>query len=212
MSKNVSGADNPQGSPLVLEFQNYDPSETTRQAPSSKVEVIAYLSGAAHDASLNKKRRVRFVQKEKKWLKILQLFLRKINYNSWIYKEGKDRDLYVLETLCQEINFSFDPLNKSIEEKIFYVKGFFDAEGGVPRNGKRFYVQFAQKSYKKIEQIKKSLDELGISTGKIHNPSKNIDPNYWRIFVRTKSHKRFAKIVGSLHPIKSVILLERMVI
>ncbi len=65
MSKNVSGADNPQGSPLTI-LDSYDPSETTRRAPSTKKEIIAYLNGVAHDASLNKKRRIRFVQKEKK--------------------------------------------------------------------------------------------------------------------------------------------------
>ncbi len=210
MSKNVFGADNPQGSPLAS--NSYDPSETTRRAPSTNGEIIAYLNGAAHDASLNKNKRIRFVQKEREWLELLKSLLSKIDYNSWIYREGKNRNLFALETLCKNIDFNFDPSGLSVRKKLFYVKGFFDAEGGVPRNGKRFYIQFAQKSYKKIERIKNILDELGIDCGKIHNPSKNINPNYWRIFVRSNSHRRYAKIVGSLHPIKSKILVERMVI
>jgi intein-encoded DNA endonuclease-like protein len=210
MSKNVSGADNPQGSPLTV--KSYDPSETTRRAPSTKGEIIAYLNGAAHDASLNKKRRIRFVQKEKEWLETLKSLLEKIEYNSWIYKEGKNRNLFTLETLCKEIDFGFSPSNLSLKEKIFYVKGFFDAEGGVPRNGKRFYIQFAQKSYEKIKWIKSILEESGINCGKIHNPSKNVNPEYWRILVGVNGHRKFAKVVGSLHPIKSEILVERMVI
>jgi intein-encoded DNA endonuclease-like protein len=212
MSKNVSGADNPQGSPLIPINRDYDPSETTRRAPSTKGEIVAYLNGAAHDASLNKGNRIRFVQKEKEWLETLQSFLKKINCNSWIYKEGKERNLFALETLCKEIDFVFNPSNLCIKEKSFYVKGFFDADGGIPRNGKRFYIQFAQKSYEKIEWIKNILKELGINCGRIHNPSKDVNPNYWRIFVRIESHKKFAKVVGSLHPIKSAILVVRMVI
>jgi len=40
MSKNVAGADNQQGSPLIYKLVNYDPSETTRRAPFSKKEIV----------------------------------------------------------------------------------------------------------------------------------------------------------------------------
>ncbi len=145
-------------------------------------------------------------------MELLQSFLREIDCNSWVYKEGKNRNLFALETLCEYVDFDFNPSNLSAEEKLFYVKGFFDAEGGVPRNGKRFYIQFAQKSYRKIERIRDILNEFRINCGKIHNPSEKVDPDYWRIFIRSDSHKKFIKVVGSLHPIKSVILVERMVI
>ena len=101
MSENVSGADNQQGSPLSV-INGYDPSETTRRAPFflKKKIIIAYLQGALHDASFNKNHRFRFSQKGKEWLLVLQFLFKKIGYNSWIYKEGQNRDVYVLETLA----------------------------------------------------------------------------------------------------------------
>lgn len=120
--------------------------------------------------------------------------------------------MYVLETLCKELDFSFNPKNLSKEEKVAYLKGFFDAEGGVPHNGGRFYVQLVQKNLPKIELIKKLLIELGIKSGKIHNPSKRIDPDYWRIFILADSYKKFANLIGSLHPIKSDIFRKRVMI
>ena len=70
-----------------------------------------------HDASLNKKRRVRFAQKYREWLETLQCLLKTAGSNSWIYKEGKDRNVYVLETVCADLHFDFDPLNLSTEQQ-----------------------------------------------------------------------------------------------
>ncbi|MFW5853612.1 MAG: LAGLIDADG family homing endonuclease [Patescibacteria group bacterium] len=214
MSDNVLSAGNQQGSRRNIDMQyTVDPSETTRRSPltNGKGEIIAYIQGAMHDASLNKKKRIRIVQKHKDWLIIIQKLLININVNSWIYKEGKDRDVYCLETVTKELKFSFNPdLLKDLNEKKFYLKGFFDAEGGIPRNGKRFYIQLTQKDLKKIKIIKNMLNSLGIESGKIHNPSRKIDPEYWRIFISTKSHYRFISEIGSYHPIKSKIFNQRM--
>ena len=99
---------------------------------------------------------------------------------------------------------------ESTSEKTFYIKGFFDAERGVPHTRDRFYIQLVQKNFEKIEKIKSLLSDLKIESGKIHNPSKKVDPDYWRIFISTKHHKRFAEIVNSYHPVKSKIFCERM--
>ncbi len=213
MSDNVLSADNQQGSLPI--YYRYNPSETTRRTPFSwnREEILAYLHGAMHDASLNKKRRVQFVQKYLEWLEMIQNLLEFIKVKSWIYKEGKDRNLYVLETTCPELHFDFDPLIlNSRNVKIAYVRGFFDAEGGTPRNNKRFYIQLVQKDYKKIESLKKILSELGIYSGTIHNPSKKIDPNYWRIFISSRGYFDFVSKIGSYHPIKSKIFQEWMMI
>ncbi len=179
----------------------------------TKGEIIAYLHGAMHDASLNKKKRIRFCQKYQEWLEVIQDMLVEIGYQSWLYKEGKTRNLYVLETLCPELSFSFDPAKiRHNNEKKAYVKGFFDAEGGVPRNGKKFYIQLVQKDKKKMEIIKAMLSSLGIQSGKVHNPSKFVDPDYWRIFVATKHHKEFASLVGSFHPVKGNVFKVRKMI
>lgn len=212
MSDNASSAVNQQGS---LHQLVDDPSETTRRPPVgvNREEILAYLQGAMHDASLNKGKRIRFAQKYREWLIILQRLLESIGARSWIYKEGKNRNLYVLETVCKDLDFNFDPgtLN-SKAQKISYIRGFFDAEGGMPKNGKRFYVQLVQKNKAKIELLKMFLSELGIKSGKIHNPSRRVDPDYWRVFIAADGHKEFARFIGSYHSVKEEIFRKRMMI
>jgi intein-encoded DNA endonuclease-like protein len=203
MSDKAFNAANQQGS-----RRRGDPSETTRQAPLIK----AYLLGALHDGTFSSNKRFRISQVGTDWLKILQELLRKLEYNSWIYKEGKDRRVYVLETLAKFLDFNFNPLElKSEEEKIGYIKGFFDAEGGIPRSEKaRFYIQLVQNDREKLVKIKELLDDLKIGTGKIHNPSQSVDPDYWRMYVLAKSQQTFLRKIGSWHPRKIRTLRKRM--
>lgn len=208
MSNKAIGADNQQA---TLIYKSEESSETIRQAPFLKRVFLAYLNGAIHDATLNKGKRVRFAQKEVLWLEKLKRLLTFCGYNSWIYKEGKNRNVYVLETLCKELSFNVNPtLLVTPEEKAAYLRGFFDAEGGIPRKRGRFYIQLVQKNYEKIAAIKKTLLDLGIASGRIHNPSKRVDPDYWRIFIPVSHHKLFAGRISSWHPIKAKIFKERM--
>jgi len=216
MSDNASSAANQQGSPLrsVVRRIADDPSETTRRAPFSQKEIESYLLGCLHDATFSSNKRHRFSQKGTEWLKILQNLFKQIGYNSWIYKEGRDRSVYVLETLASFLDISFDQKKLSDrKDKIGYVRGFFDAEGGIPHSKKdRFYIQLVQKNKQKLIKIKNILSELEISVGKIHNPSKRIDPDLWRMYVLNDSKDRFVKIIGSWHPKKISILRRRMMI
>jgi len=215
MSNKATSADNQQGSRHFVSYQpsaysrkqkatswklrKLDPSETTRRTPFSKKTIEAYLLGAIHDATFSSNKRYRFSQKGTEWLIFLQKLFKKIGYNSWIYKEGSDRDIYVLETFASFLNFSLNPLKlKSRTEKINYIRGFFDAEGGIPRNkNARFYIQLVQNDKSKLEKIKIILFNLGIETGKIHNPSKKVDPNYWRMYILSNSKNKFVRIIGS---------------
>jgi len=209
VSNNASGADNQQATPTWVG----ESSETTRQTPFTRAEILAYVHGAMHDGSLNKRKRVRIVQRYKAWLEMIQNLLQTIGIRSWIYREGKRRNLYALETVSRELDFRFDPSKlQTNREQMMYLRGFFDAEGGVPRNGKRFYVQLAQKDYAKMHAVKNMLKNIGIGSGILHNPSKRVDPDYWRIFIPAKHHYSFAKNIGSWHPVKSKILSERMMI
>lgn len=208
MSNKAVGADNQQA---TLIYKSGESSETIRQAPFLKREFLAYLNGAIHDATLNKGKRIRFAQKEVLWLEKLKGLLKFCGYNSWIYKEGKKRNVHVLETLCKELNFNVNPtLLATPEGKTAYLRGFFDAEGGIPHKAGRFYIQLVQKNYEKIAAIKKTLLDLGIASGRIHNPSKRVDPDYWRIFIPVGHHKLFAEKINSWHPVKARILEERM--
>ncbi len=163
----------------------------------------AYLLGALHDGTV-RKLTYRIVQKDREYIEFLVKEIQKLGFNAWMYKEGKTRNLYVAEF---SRNLLKDFVIESNQDKIDYIRGYFDAEGGVSRDPKvRYYLYFAQKNLKEIEQLKEWLEEFGIKCGTIHNPSKSIDPNYWRIFISVKSYKRFAQLIGSWHPVKSHFL------
>ena len=96
-------------------------------------------------------------------------------------------------------------------EKIAYVRGYFDAEGGTAHDGKvRFYLQFAEKNKVRLEKVRNLLEELGIECGRVHCPSPKADPDYWRFYIRANSYDKFIKTVGSWHPRKQKIFSNRM--
>lgn len=72
------------------------------------------------------------------------------------------------------------------------------------------YIQFSQKNRQELEQIKIILKKLGIISGKVHNPSQKVDPNYWRFFISRQSHQKFIRIIGSWHPRKEKILASHL--
>ncbi len=187
-------------------------SETIRRAPLVKRQVIkAYLFGAMHDGTI-RENRYRIAQKGTEWLRVIQSLLVSIDYKSWIYQEGRNRDVYILESVSPIFRESFDPgiLGDSKEIEAF-IRGFFDAEGGIPRSlTAKKYIQLVQKDYLKMVLLKELLTKLSISTGKIHNPSKRVDPNYWRLFVSMPSIPRFVSKVGSWHPRKHAIFQQWM--
>ncbi|MFI5271227.1 MAG: LAGLIDADG family homing endonuclease [Candidatus Saccharimonadales bacterium] len=123
LSDNQFRAENQQGR---LQMQSVEPSETTRQTPRV---TEAYLLGALHDGTYNVGRKThRFSQNDIRWLELLQECLEELGFRSWIYKEGKYRSVYVLETSAKFLSASFNPkyfVNE--DEKIAYIRGFFDA-------------------------------------------------------------------------------------
>ncbi len=162
-----------------------------------------YLLGALHDGTA-RKLTYRIVQKDREYIEFLLKGILSLGQKAWMYKEGKDRHLYVVEF---SKSFLKDVLITSSQDKIDYIRGYFDAEGGISRSPKvRYYIYFAQKNLNDLSEVKRYLEEFGIICGKIHNPSKQADPNYWRFFISIKSYKIFATIIGSWHPIKSHFL------
>ena len=180
-----------------------DPVETTRRllGNSNESELRMYILGALHDATYNKQHKTfRFSQSSEEWLRLVQVIITKLGYKGWIYKEGKDRFVWVLET-SMKIDQNQKPA--SDQDKIAYIRGYFDAEGGMPKNNNDFlYFQFSQKDKADLTQVKSWLEEIGIKCGKIHNPSKRVDNNYWRFFVSRISHRDFMETMGSWHPRK----------
>jgi hypothetical protein len=174
-----------------------DPVETTRwRLRMTK----AYLLGALHDGTV-RKLTFRIVAKEREYIEFLAQGIKHLGQKAWIYKEGKTRNLHTVEF---SRSFLKDFAVKTKSDKIDYIRGYFDTEGGISRNPKvRYYIYFAQKNLQDLEQLKQYLKGLGIVCGHTHNPSKAADSHYWRFFISCKSYERFAQLIGSWHPIKS---------
>lgn len=173
----------------------------------------SYLQGALHDGTRSIQHNThRISHKGTEWLSRLKRLLAEMGYKSWIYQEGKNRDVYVLETTAKFLDVDFDPdLLKTDDERIRYVRGYFDAEDGLPQSPEaRFYVQFTQKNRAELEKVKAILESLGVECGEVHNPSSHVDPDYWRFYVRASSHRTFAEVVGSWHPRKEAIFQRMM--
>lgn len=167
--------------------------------PTPKNLTIAYLLGVLHD-STERKTTYRISQKSEKFVRLIAQGIKNLGRKSWVYREGKTRDVYVVE-FSKSLLKGFRITTR--QDKVDYIRGYFDAEGGITKSTKvRYYIYFCQKDKKDLEQVKSYLEELSISCGAIHNPSKKVDPHYWRFYVLANSWKDFANKIGSLHPEK----------
>jgi DNA-binding transcriptional regulator WhiA len=165
----------------------------------------AYLLGALHDAT-EREYTYRLSQKDSQYVETIASIVGDLGFDAWTYQEGKSRDIYVAEFAKTVLN-GFEIT--STEEKRAYARGYFDADGSVPTDpSARFYVYFAQNDRADLRELKTYLAELDIETGTLHQPSADNAPEYWRFYVSTSSHERFAKEVGSSHPRKRQMLRE----
>ena len=132
----------------------------------------AYLQGAAHDATISRAHRtVRFGQADVRWLEVLKVLVEKLGRRSWCYREGRSRKLWILETsaavVAERSSFSRS------EERLAYARGYFDAEGGTPRDpSARFYLQFVQKNHGDISELRAMLEREGIVLWTAAQPSR----------------------------------------
>lgn len=181
--------------------------------PMSAADVKAYLQGALKDATRSALHGThRYGQSERAWLERIADLLGALGHRSWIYREGRDRNYWIVETSANFLSVSFDPSCLiGTRSGLAYVRGYFDADGGMPTSSQaRLYVQFCQKDRASLERVHEILQQEGIESGRIHNPSARVDPNYWRFFVRAKSHQDFLLRVGSWHPRKQAQIRARV--
>ena len=157
----------------------------------------AYLLGMAHDGT-SRQSTYRLATNSREFAEFLKNGIQTFSVGAWIYKEGKSRNLWIVEFPKKILK---DVIVRSREDKIEYIRGYFDAEGGIAKHSSvRYYLYFCQKDKKDLLQVREYLEELGIFCGVLHNPSKKVDPNYWRFYISAKSYVDFAQIIGSDHP------------
>jgi hypothetical protein len=214
-SENPTGADNQQGSRQRRPFDDcLTPQRLHAELLATGAKGLeAYLQGALHDGTASALHRThRFGQSDPVWLALLHDMLEILGFRSWSYREGAARRYWVLETTAPFLDVEYDARSLvGTREGLAYVRGYFDAEGGMPRSGlARLYLQFTQKSRASLEALVTILESWEIECGRIHNPSVTIDPDYWRVYVRSGSHQRFMSLVGSWHPRKRRQIATRM--
>jgi hypothetical protein len=189
----------------MTQGHGHEPSRVGHRRDYTRASQISkqYLLGLLHDAT-ERKTTYRIATKSKEFSDFLVKGIKKFEMSAWNYKEGKDRDLWITEfskSLLKNVKII------SKQDKIDYIRGYFDAEGGISKHSSvRFYIYFCQKNKKDLLEVKEYIEEIGIETGKIHNPSIKVDPNYWRFYVRAKSYLKFVKIISSSHPEKVTFL------
>ncbi len=214
-SENPSGADNQQGSPSRLPYGV----DVTPQRLHAELLAVgakgleAYLQGALRDGTHSALHHThRFCQSQEDWLDVLGMALSMLGHRSWKYREGRTRKLWVLETTAKFLALDFDPTPLiGTPNGLSYVRGYFDSDGGMPRNpDARMYVQLCQKDKASLERVAAILTSWNVECGRVHNPSVRVDPDYWRIFVRSRSHESFMRLVGSWHPVKRHQMNTRM--
>src|SRR5712691_1283873 len=88
----------------------------------------AYLVGALHDGTV-RERTIRICQREYAYVLFVKRLIEDMGWRAWVYREGKTRNLYVVEFSRAVLE---DSAIRSRLERIDYCRGYFDAEGGVP--------------------------------------------------------------------------------
>ncbi len=167
-------------------------------------ETVAYLFGALHDGYIytgkSKGKVAVFAQKERGWLETIKKMIAPYGKSAWIFKQMQ---IFILETKFAELfqPYGFDMFTD--EEKMAFISGFFDAEGGIPmKPGEaRSYIQFVQKKPEILGKIRNCLESKGIRCGILHMYDKGRS-DCWRFFVRADSLLRCIRALKSRHPSK----------
>ena len=189
----------------------------------------AYLLGALRDASVDvrkgKNYEIKIAQKNRKWLEILQKIIsKKFGYEGKITKHRGN--YYILritrKTVVEKIielaeittpqsrwNTPVIIKKQPLEIQKEYVKGFFDAEGGLPKNPKKWkYISFDQKIKEPLEFVRSILLKLGFKPTNL-----TLTSNVWQFRLTRKNDIiNFTLQIGSLHPdkIKKLHLLTKL--
>ncbi len=185
---------------------------------------VSYLAGALRDGTVDtrigKNYEIKIGQKEEKWLSETLKPIIENNFNVRVTVKNN-----LLRVTNKKFVFRIIELFKfktkgwntpevikqlSLEERKPYIMGFWDAEGGLPKNPKKCkraeqtYISFHQKELEPLEFIQKTLQDLGFITT---NMTKCKGAFEFRI-TRKNEILRFIKEIGTKHPDKQKRLNE----
>ena len=182
---------------------------------------LAYLLGAFRDATIDERKgknyEIKIAQKNKKWLQLIQKLLKnefkkegsitRHMKGYWILRiNGKEivnkiKEISEMKIPQENWNTPSRIFKSGSEIKVSYIKGFFDAEGGLPKKitkKSQKYIIFSQKNKESLEFIRKTLNELDIKPTNL-----TICGGVWEFRItKRKSIVKFIETIGSLHPDK----------
>lgn len=200
-------------------------SNTPIKIPDKITQELAYLVGVLRDGSVtieySNEYCCVFYSKYKESLIVVRDYLKKIfdieaeivnNKENLYMVRVRAKTLYMFFKLLFEItpnqkNWNTPSLIKQSDNSVkkYYIRGFWDAEGGYPHlevnrkfTKKNLEVKFSQKNKESLDFIKVFLNSIGIKTGNVYW---NKDTHVLKI---TQSYiPKFQKLIGSSHPIKA---------
>ena len=176
---------------------------------------FAYLLGAFGDGCLYQcKARgeycIEFEQKVADWLanSILPRFQKVYGKVSKVRKREAKGELYRVRIYSKQAFFEIQNamqdlsflLNEDLQVKAHFIRGFFDAEGSVPKRkpGTSYRIEIYQKDTLKLALIAQMLESFGIVSKKITN-SRDIG----QLNIRgVQNIARFRECIGAEHPEK----------
>ena len=109
----------------------HDPAK--RSPPASSVlrgVSLSYVLGAMHDGTV-RRRTIRISQREESYVCFLLELIEANGGRAWTYREGKQRNLYVVEF---SRTWMASHSLRTRRDRIDYFRGYFDAEGGLPED------------------------------------------------------------------------------
>ncbi len=179
---------------------------------------VAYLLGALRDATADvrkgKNYEIKIAQKESSWLRFLQNIFKKnfgilgnitqhVNGTEILRINGKDTVNTILKIsemkIPQELwNTPSIIKRQPLELQLQYLRGFFDAEGGLPKSplsARQKYLSFSQKNRESIEFLRSILIQKKFCPTNI-----TFCGHVWEFRItRKKDLVRFCDEIGSWH-------------
>jgi len=178
------------------------------------MDKLAYLLGALRDAStdirVGKNYEVKIGQKDVSWLQLLQsIFKELFDYGGNISPHGEysilrltkktvvHRIVEVSEIEVPQHTWNTPSIIPTLPEasQIDYVRGFWDAEGGLPKTTDQTYISFDQMNRPALEFIRNILVTKGF-----HPTNITLTGKCWQFrLTRKKELARYFQEIGTFH-------------
>jgi intein-encoded DNA endonuclease-like protein len=182
-------------------------------------ENVLYLIAALRDGSIDsrngKNYEIKIGQKDQRWLSdiikpiIESNFGVRVNIHKNLLRLTNKKAVQEIQRISGIKSFGWntpETVKKlPLEKRIPYIRGFWDAEGGLPKKpetcdrSEQTYISFHQKQKEPLIFIRNSLIKMGFKPTKI---TKCSNAHEFRI-TRKEHMKRFYNKIGSWHPEKS---------